>query len=322
MAFDEIRLPDEISLGSAGGPGFKTTVLFTDSGVEERSARWATSRRQYNVILGVRKFDDMTAFQNFWIARQGSLKGFRFKDFSDFTTASNHRTAPSDTDEVLGAGDGSQTQFQLLKTYVSGPVTRTRNLTKPVAGTTVISLNAVPQSSGFTVDTTTGIVTFTVAPGGGVAVGAGCEFDVPVRFGQELEDEFNLSIDGFDIVSLDRVPLIEIRDELNLDEEFFFGGAQDLTMSAGDFQLALGLGRVVNGRTDVADRKLILPAKTNLPPGGPYFMIKNGSAGAFQFQVRDGVDATDVVTLTQFDVTVIYLSVDSGGLKSWVAIGP
>ena len=36
---------------------------------------------------------------------------------------------------MLGTGDGTQTQFQLVKRYPSGSVIEVRTITKPVAGT-------------------------------------------------------------------------------------------------------------------------------------------------------------------------------------------
>ncbi len=57
-----------------------------------------------------------------------------------------------------------------------------RTITKPVAGTVQVYLDGVEQPSGWSVDTTTGLVTFGVPPTLGVEVTAGFEFDVPVRF--------------------------------------------------------------------------------------------------------------------------------------------
>ncbi len=53
---------------------------------------------------------------------------------------------------------------------------------KPVVGTVKPYLAGVLQSSGWSVDTTTGVLTFLASPAVGVAVTADFEFDVPVRF--------------------------------------------------------------------------------------------------------------------------------------------
>jgi uncharacterized protein (TIGR02217 family) len=77
-----------------------------------------------------------------------------------------------------------------------------------VAGTVRVALGGVEQLSGWTVDTTTGIVSFTTAPGSGVAVTAGFEFDVPVRFDSDSMD-VNLDIER--LGSITSIPLMEIR---------------------------------------------------------------------------------------------------------------
>jgi uncharacterized protein (TIGR02217 family) len=60
-------------------------------------------------------------------------------------------------------------------------VIEVRTITKPVAGTVKVYLDGVEQLWGWSVDTTTGVVTFGTAPAMGVEVTADCEFDVPVR---------------------------------------------------------------------------------------------------------------------------------------------
>jgi uncharacterized protein (TIGR02217 family) len=69
-------------------------------------------------------------------------------------------------------------------------------------------LGGVEQLSGWTVDTTTGIVSFTSAPGSGVAVTAGFEFDVPVRFDS---DTLDVTLDVERLGSITSIPLVEIR---------------------------------------------------------------------------------------------------------------
>ena len=77
-----------------------------------------------------------------------------------------------------------------------------------MAGTVDIYVDAVLQASGVTVDTTTGIVTFTTAPLVGEVISADFEFDVPVRFDT---DEMAISMDSFDAGNWSSIPLIEVR---------------------------------------------------------------------------------------------------------------
>ena len=164
MAFHEVRFPDNISRGARGGPERRTQIVELASGDEERNASWANSRRRYDVAYGVRRADDLAAVVAFFEARNGRLHGFRFKDWGDHKSCLPSGT-PLPTDQVIGTGDGTTTAFQLVKRYASGSQTWVRTIAKPVAGSVTIALNGASQASGWSVDTTTGVITFTTAPG-------------------------------------------------------------------------------------------------------------------------------------------------------------
>ena len=69
-------------------------------------------------------------------------------------------------------------------------------------------MNNVSQASGWTIDTTTGIVTFSSAPGSGVSVKAGYEFEVPVRF---AADEIVINLEAFEHGIIDDIIILELR---------------------------------------------------------------------------------------------------------------
>ena len=207
MAFHEIRFPDNISRGARGGPERRTQVVELASGDEERNASWANSRRRYDVAYGIRRADDLAAVVAFFEARNGRLHGFRYKDWADYkSTLPSQPTTP--TDQQIGTGTGSQKTFQLTKSYTSGAQSWTRTIVKPVAGTVRVALGTVEQLTGWTLDATTGVVTFTAAPGNGVIVRAGFEFDVPVRFDTDMLD---VTLDIERLGSITSIPLLEIR---------------------------------------------------------------------------------------------------------------
>jgi uncharacterized protein (TIGR02217 family) len=207
MAFHEIRFPDSISRGAKGGPERRTRIVELASGDEERNASWANSRRRYDVSYGVRRADDLAAVVAFFEARNGRLHAFRFKDWSDYKSCLPS-AAPAATDQIIGTGNGSTTAFQLVKTYASGAQSWARAIIKPVAGTVTVSLNGVAQGAGWSVNTTTGIVTFAVPPATGAVIRAGFEFDVPVRFDT---DELPVTLDIERTGSIPSIPLIEVR---------------------------------------------------------------------------------------------------------------
>lgn len=198
MAFVEVQFPADIAYGSSGGPEYATDIVASQSGYEQRNVNWEQARARYNVAHGVKTKAQLDALIAFFRARKGRAHGFRFKDWTDYQA----------TAESLGTGDGVTTQFQLMKRYVSGAVTELRTITKPVSGTVQIYKNAVLQSSGVSVNTTTGVVTFTAAPAIGQAITATYQFDVPVRFDT---DKLSASLDAYGIHSWLDIPLVEVR---------------------------------------------------------------------------------------------------------------
>ena len=71
-----------------------------------------------------------------------------------------------------------------------------------------IAIDGVGQTSGWSVDTTTGIVSFTTASAAGAIITAGFEFDVPVRFDT---DTLDVTLDIERLGSITSIPLIEVR---------------------------------------------------------------------------------------------------------------
>jgi uncharacterized protein (TIGR02217 family) len=207
MAFHEVRFPDDISRGARGGPERRTRIIELASGDEERNSPWADSRRRYDAVYGIRRADDLAAVVAFFEARHGRLHGFRWKDWSDYKSCLPS-ASPSAADQIIGEGDGSTTEFQLVKVYASGAQSYSRRIVKPVAGTVLIALDGIPQGSGWSVDPSTGVVSFAAAPGNGVIVTAGFEFDVPVRFDT---DRLDVTLDIERMGSITSIPLVEIR---------------------------------------------------------------------------------------------------------------
>ena len=196
--FHEVQFPSDISYGAAGGPGYSTTVVTTVSGHERRNVNWQAARGRWNVAHGLKKREQVAALIAFFRARKGRAYGFRFKDWTDYQTFA----------QPLGTGDGAATAFQLVKHYVSGAETETRAIVKPVAGTVKVYLDGIEQMSAWSVDTTTGLVTFASAPGAGVAVTADFEFDVPARFDT---DQMEITIETYQLGSWGQIPIVEIR---------------------------------------------------------------------------------------------------------------
>lgn len=201
--FDEVQFPTNVRFQSSGGPMRQTQIVVMGSGGEQRNARWVNSRRTYR-ISNIQSDDDAAVIIDFFEARNGRLRGFRFKDWLDYKSCRPQGSVTA-SDQDIGTGTGTLQTMQLTKKYTSGSITWTRDITKPVSGTVKVAYAGVEQTSGWSVDTTTGEIT--VSAGAGVAVTAGFEFDVPVRF-----DTDNLQITWSDPLAsqIQDIPLIEL----------------------------------------------------------------------------------------------------------------
>lgn len=320
MGFHDVRFPDDIAYGSQGGPGFNTNVIVTDSGAEERVARWSEARHRFDAAYGIRTLSQVNLVKEFYMARQGVANSFRFKDFADFTTGTDGTGAHDDEDVSIGTGDGSDTTFQLIKKYTSGPTTRNRTITYPVSGTVLVAVATVAQTEGvdFTVNHTTGVVTFdgSAIPAGATDITAGFEFDVGVRFGEEVDASLQMIYDSFESGSIPSIPLVEVINEEPVDDEFYFGGAATPIALAADITLTQ-----INGRVQRIDPvgssgfKVFLPDETNLKLGGPYFYIQNPDA-SFTFLLRTNVDVAVATIGTQSNVVVV-LGLNASSVKTW-----
>lgn len=317
MGFHDTRFPDDIAYGSQGGPGYNTNVIVTDSGAEERVARWSETRHRYDAAYGIRTLNQVNTVKIFYVARQGVANSFRFKDFADFTSATNGRDAHDDEDVSIGTGDASDTTFQLIKKYTDGPTTRNRTITYPVSGTVLIALDTVAKTEGvdYTVNHTTGVVTFTSAPGAAVDITAGFEFDVGVRFGEEVDDVLQMTYDSFGSGSIPSIPLIEVINEEPVDDEFYFGGAASPVSVSADITLTQINGRVQRLDPTASGFKVFLPDETNLKFGGPYFYIQNPDA-SFTMLLRTNLDVA-VATIAANSNVVVVLGLNASSVKTW-----
>ena len=209
MSFDEVRFPTAISFGSTGGVERRTEVVSLVNGFEQRNTPWQQSRRRYDAGLGVQTLDDLDAVVSFFEARRGMLKGFRWKDWLDHKSCAPS-AAPGPLDQGIGSGDGVETGFGLAKTYAPGASAFVREIRKPVAGTVRVAVDGNEQAEGpdFSVDLTTGMVTFVVPPVAGSAVTAGFEFDVPVRFDTDV---IEVNVAAFEAGEIPPVPIVEVR---------------------------------------------------------------------------------------------------------------
>lgn len=205
----DLRLHENWSQGSAGGPEFLTSVVPLDSGGEYREQRWARPLWKYEIAHNIKRIAQIAEIRAFHMARRGRRDSFLLKDWIDWTSASDGQSAATMLDQPLGTGDGTLTTFQLIKRYPDAVSAYDRAIKWPVAGTLLVAVGGVLKSSGVAVNRGTGVVTLTPAPVAAAVITAGFQFDVPVRF---EDDWLSVSWDTINSRSAGSIQLLEVRD--------------------------------------------------------------------------------------------------------------
>ena len=206
QAFDDIRYPLALGRGTAVMPQFSTSIVITASGHERRNSAWSDARLRFDVGPGIRSEEELGILLAFYRARRGPARGFRLRDPNDFS--SNGMTGtPSAFDQLLGIGDGNETEFPLAKHYGEGSEAQKRRITRPDPASIRVSVDGI-ETEAFTLNDL-GILRLDQAPDQGADVRAGFTFDVPVRF---AEDQLEISSAVFAAGEAPSVPLIELRE--------------------------------------------------------------------------------------------------------------
>jgi uncharacterized protein (TIGR02217 family) len=170
------RLNDgRIILNCKFGMGWSTSIVTTNSGLEQRQSAWLTPLGEYEVGEQKMTEPDFVIFRNYFAAVRGQAKGFRLKDPGDYKDEGCGILG------MLGFGDGG-TSYQMFKSYSMGSEHSVRKIRKPVPGTVKVFKNTVDITATSTIDTTTGMVTLAVAASGTDSIIWTGEFDIPVRF--------------------------------------------------------------------------------------------------------------------------------------------
>jgi len=203
--YDAVDFPLAIGREALVVTEFSTQIVSSPSGHEQRASEWAEARMRYDAGPGLRSEADVRALADFFRARRGAARAFRFRDPFDHSSAADGG-APGPTDQRLGFGDGSRRQFALVKQYGADEAVQERSIRLPVAGSVRVAVDEV-ETAAFSV-TDAGEVLLDAAPTAGAEVRAGFLFDVPVRF---AEDRLEASRATFLAGELASVPLVEVR---------------------------------------------------------------------------------------------------------------
>lgn len=159
-------------------PVWKTRAQQAISGKETRLADWSYPVWQWVLTFDFLRADPVAAeFQSlagFFNQCQGAFGTFLYADADD-----NAVTA-----QTIGTGDGATASFQLVRAF--------GGFIEPVLAPNVVSavyLAGVAQSpSSYSVDPSTGLLTFTAAPASGAAVTADFTYYFRCRFAEDTLD--------------------------------------------------------------------------------------------------------------------------------------
>lgn len=153
-------------------PKFKTHVAETASGREFRSSLMLYPRVTYTLKYEFLSDADLKTLTGFFNARHGNFDSFKFVDPDD----------TSITAQAIGVGNGSQTSFQLVRSF--------GGFTEPiydVGDFTGLYVDGVLQSSGFSRNSY-GLITFTTAPTAGKVISWTGTYYWRVRFLNDYAD--------------------------------------------------------------------------------------------------------------------------------------
>lgn len=332
MTFHDDPLTADDSYGLKGGSGFNTGIVQLQSGAEERIGRWGSALRTFDAARTVKTRAIAAYYETFWQARQGSLHTFPVKDWRDyastadgatpsFTGAGGGALAVTNVDQSLGTGDGSNKNFQLVKKYVRGSIVRTRNITRPVSGTVLISKDVgagpVAQTLGvdFTVDLSTGIVTFATAPAVGALIKGGFEYYVHCRFDKSI-DETGIVwhfVEG-DQINCESIPIVEVPEGPAIDDEFYYGDSENVGVIAASFSVNLGLGRLQKWTVNTASLSATMPNAVGWPQGDQYLRVYNDGSQTIQIKRNDGTNEFTIAA----GAKALFALLDVGGVNTWV----
>lgn len=204
MAFIETQFPPNISRGAVFSPTFNTTVTKNLGGFRKANANWDFELRLFDCTQAIKSNADRNTVIAFHKVMKGRANSFRFKDWSDYfmvQEAMIPRVGGVLDLTTPAVGDGTTTAFQIVKRYTVAGNTYIRVVQKPVAAanhtplsggvTQAVRVNgvAVAAPGDYTIATTTGIVTFAVAPPIGQIADITTEYDIPTAF---LEDKLDI----------------------------------------------------------------------------------------------------------------------------------
>lgn len=328
MAFRYAVFPDCKQFGAVATTSHSVSIVKLRNGVEFRTSRTDGALRSYEFVYGPgSNYSEIAQVNAFQLTMGGAEDSFLIRDFIDSNSSVSGIGAITPSDQVIASGNGSKRDFQLIKSYLTrdpaGALVafKIREIEHPKALTTRIALDGV-ETTAFSVNVYTGVVTLDVAPGAGVTITAGYEFYVPVRFTEETSERFGVSLIGQDTSEVS-VSMVEVPGEGAYSTDFAYGGHLDGSSMNSDIRLSGGDGGLIELVPQRAGLRVFLPDVKNIGEGVGHMWITNASL-SFTVDLlpfTGGAVLTTIPVATGAGPSVVVLGMkDVGASKVWAAL--
>ena len=187
-------------------PTFQTRIQRAVSGRELRALDYPYPLWQFTLVFDLLRdnptagYDELRTLMGFFMLCQGAYGTFLFEDPSDYRV----------TGQQIGIGNASTTVFQLQRAM--GATLPGGGFLEPIVAPNVVNavyLDGITQNSGtYSVDPSTGLVTFSIAPASGLIITADYSYYFRCRF---TDDSYPFENFMFQLWQLKKLTFISVR---------------------------------------------------------------------------------------------------------------
>ena len=187
-------------------PTFQTRIQRAVSGRELRALDYPFPLWQFTLVFDLLRdkpaagYDELRTLMGFYMLCQGAFGTFLFPDPSDDRV----------TGQQIGTGDATTTVFQLRRTM--GAELPGGGFPEPIVAPNVVEAiyldGIVQDSADYSVDPSTGLVTFTMAPHSGLIVTADYSYYFRCRF---IDDSYAFENFMYQLWRLKKLTFISVR---------------------------------------------------------------------------------------------------------------
>jgi uncharacterized protein (TIGR02217 family) len=187
-------------------PTFQTRIQRAASGRELRALDYPYPLWQFTLVFDLLRdnptagYDELRTLMGFFMLCRGAYGAFLFRDPSDDRVAG----------QQIGIGNASTTVFQLQRAM--GATLPGGGFQEPIVAPNVVTavyLDGITQSpASYSIDSTTGLITFETAPGSGLIITADFSYYFRCRF---IDDSYAFENFMYQLWQLKKLTFISVR---------------------------------------------------------------------------------------------------------------